>query len=265
MKKVKDVDIIYGDRGKIEAILSEIYAESANPAETGRKAIGTYMEKTLHKVIKRYYEPDTRYHEIEVGGYIADISRDNNITEIQTGNLSAMRVKLADYLSDGSIGQVKVVYPLKAVKHLCWIDKKTGEMTTSTRSAKYYEIYSFYDEIYFIKNFIPDDRFILEIIMLEASELKYLDGWGKYKKNNATKIDVIPKSVINVRRFSGAGDYLELFPPEIRACERFTVKQLSKHSGVKGKPVYSFLNVMLELKLIERTGKKGNAVIYGFI
>ena len=56
-----------------------------------------------------------------------------------------------------------------------------------------------------------------------------------------------------------------MFPPEIRACERFAVKDMQKHSGMRGKPVYAFLKVTQELKLIERVGKKGNAIIYGFV
>jgi len=258
MKKVKDSDITYSDREKIETILSEIYAEG----EAG--SIGTYMEKTLHKVIKRCCEPDTQYHEHKVCGYIADIYRDNKVTEVQTGNFSAMKAKLTAYLSDDNIEQVTVVYPIKAVKHLRWVNKETGEVSNPTRSAKYYDMYSFYDEIYHIKDYILNSRFNLNIIMFEVTELKYLDGWGKHRKNNATKIDVIPKSIIKTACFNSAADYLQLFPPEIRESCSFTAKELSKHSGVKGRPVYSFLKVMKEINLIKPTGKKGNTVIYGF-
>lgn len=264
MKKVKDINITYSDHEKIEAILSQVYMKTETEAE--KKAFSTYMEKTLHKVTKLYYEPDAQYHECRTeSGYIADIFRDNKITEVQTGNLSSMKTKLNDYLSDKSVEKVTVVYPMKAIKHLCWVNKETGEVSNTTRSAKFYEVYAFYGEIYPIKDCIPNEKFNLDIIMYEATELKYLDGWGKHRKNNATKIDVIPKSVIKVYHFMNINDYLGLFPPEILASERFTVKELQKYSGVKGKPVYSFLNVMRELKLIEKTGKKGNAVIYEFV
>ena len=51
-----------------------------------RDGIGTLSEKTLHSFLKNYLEPDSSFHEIKVGRYVADIKKDGYITEIQTGN-----------------------------------------------------------------------------------------------------------------------------------------------------------------------------------
>ena len=40
-----------------------------------RNGIGTLSEKTVHAILKNYYEPDEDYHEIPVNGYVADIYR----------------------------------------------------------------------------------------------------------------------------------------------------------------------------------------------
>ena len=56
--------------------------------------IGTLAEKTLHAVLKRYIEPDERFHEVQVGSFVADVFRDERIFEIQTGSFTPLRPKL---------------------------------------------------------------------------------------------------------------------------------------------------------------------------
>lgn len=40
-------------------------------AEHKRYNIGTYKEKELHIILKKYFEPDSTYHEIKTNGFIA--------------------------------------------------------------------------------------------------------------------------------------------------------------------------------------------------
>ena len=49
-----------------------------------KKGIGTLGEKTLHAVLKHYFEPDSSFHEIRCGTFFADIFNAEGITEIQT-------------------------------------------------------------------------------------------------------------------------------------------------------------------------------------
>ena len=82
--------------------------------------IGTLSEKTLHAVLKKFYEPDISHQEIPLEGYVADIFRDNEIIEIQTQNFNAMRKKLDTFLP---LYPVTIVYPILHQKWLNWIDK----------------------------------------------------------------------------------------------------------------------------------------------
>ena len=72
------------------------------------KGIGTLSEKTLHAVLKLYYEPDEDKHEVAMSGYYADIYNDKGIIEIQTRQLNKLRDKLSVFLQDY---HVTVVYP----------------------------------------------------------------------------------------------------------------------------------------------------------
>lgn len=64
------------------------------------KGIGTLSEKTLHAVLKNYYEPDENKHEVAIDGYYADIFNDSGIIEIQTRQLNKLRDKLAVFLKN---------------------------------------------------------------------------------------------------------------------------------------------------------------------
>lgn len=57
-------------------------------------------EKTLHAVLKNYYEPDENKHEVAIDGYYADIFNDSGIIEIQTRQLNKLRDKLAVFLEE---------------------------------------------------------------------------------------------------------------------------------------------------------------------
>ena len=91
-----------------------------------QKGIGTLSEKTVHAVLKNFYEPDPSHQEIPIENYVADILRDNEIIEIQTRSLNAMRRKLDCFLSHYP---VTIVHPIIHTKWICWIDEQTGEVT----------------------------------------------------------------------------------------------------------------------------------------
>lgn len=81
--------------------------------EREQNGIGTLGEKTLHAVLKQYYEPDKTNHERKVGSFVADIVTDSGIIEIQTRAFDKLRKKLAEFLE---IAAVTVVYPIPKTK-----------------------------------------------------------------------------------------------------------------------------------------------------
>ena len=67
------------DREKYFYALSKVL-----DGEHKRAGIGTYGEKTVHSVLKNYFEPFEDSHEQKVGGFVVDIVGDNGIIQIQT-------------------------------------------------------------------------------------------------------------------------------------------------------------------------------------
>ena len=122
----------------IDGYLHERFADAIRSIEIAEKdhgGIGTYNEKTLHAVLKNFFEPDSAYHEIPVNNYIADIKNSDGIIEIQTSGFGTIRDRLEVFLS---LSDVTVVYPIAAVKSLVWIDPETRAAESKRKSPRRY-------------------------------------------------------------------------------------------------------------------------------
>lgn len=61
------------------------------------QGIGTLGEKTLHRVLKAYFQPDPSKCEVRVGPYVADALTGSGIVEIQTRSFYKLRPKLRQH------------------------------------------------------------------------------------------------------------------------------------------------------------------------
>ena len=98
-----------------------------------RLGIGTLAEKSLHAILKNYYEPNEDRQEIPIENYVADIFADGEIIEIQTRQFDKMRGKLAAFLP---LYPVTIVYPIPHEKWLIWIDEESGSLSKKRKSPR---------------------------------------------------------------------------------------------------------------------------------
>jgi hypothetical protein len=86
---------------------------SKQPSQEPMSGIGLLNERSLHASLKAWYsQPGDRF-EVPVDGYVVDIVRDEVLLEIQTGNFSAIKSKLATLVSSH---QVRLIYPIAMEK-----------------------------------------------------------------------------------------------------------------------------------------------------
>ena len=70
----------------------EIALSHTLTTRTASQGIGTLGEKSLHAVLKRYYQPDESLHERKVGRMTVDaVLSDGSLLEIQTRGFSSLR------------------------------------------------------------------------------------------------------------------------------------------------------------------------------
>lgn len=238
----------------------KVFAEACRKVierEHVRDGIGTLGEKTLHAVLKRCFEPHEENHEIKVGGFVADIVGEDGIIEIQTGNFSHLRKKLAAFLE---CAPVTVVYPMSRTKWIMWVDEETGAVAEKRKSPKSSKPIDAFCQLYYIKEFLSHPNFRLKLIFLETEEYRRLNGWGRDKKNRAEKCDIIPTGIVEEIEISSLGDYGQFIPKGLP--EKFTAKEYAKCARVQLKAAQRAVNVLCSLGVIAYEGKRGNAFLY---
>ena len=139
------------ERLRFELCSARIASEGLSGA-----GIGTYSEKRLHRVLKHYFCEDESCHEVRIrpdgvavtdpeerargaesgrGGFIADIYRDGEIIEIQTGGFYPLRQKLSFYLENTDYNVV-LIHPIAESKWISTIsrDGKIGHRKKSPKT-----------------------------------------------------------------------------------------------------------------------------------
>ena len=225
--------------------------------EIEQHSIGTLGEKTLHAVLKQYYEPDETKHEIKVGSFVADIVSDEGIIEIQTRAFDRLRKKLTEFLQ---FSPVTVVYPLPKTKWLIWIDEVTGEATKKRKSPKQGSIFDAFNELYKIKMFLKHPNFRLRIVLIDMEEYRYLNGWSKDKKKGSTRYNRVPVNIAEEVCFRKTEDYLQFIPDSLN--DGFTSKEYKNATHISQKNARTGLNILHDIGVVTRTGKQGNLYVY---
>lgn len=222
-----------------------------------RLGIGTLAEKTVHAIMKNYYEPDEDKQEIPIENYVADIYADGEIIEIQTRQFDKLRSKLNAFLP---LYPVTIVYPIPREKWLIWIDEDSGELSEKRKSPKKGNPYMIFPELYRIKMHLLNPNLRLRPVLLDMEEYKLLNGWSKDKKKGSTRYDRIPMQIVEEVEINRLEDYMQFVPYELP--EEFTVKQFAKAAHITTSLASVTLNILYHVGTVERVGKQGNAYVY---
>ncbi len=225
--------------------------------ERNKNGIGTLQEKTLHAVLKNFYEPDISHQEVKVNRFVADILHEDEIIEIQTGNFNNMRKKLNSFLK---FYPVTIVYPIIHVKYLYWVDEATGEVSSGRKSPKRGSFYDAFYELYKIKPFLTNPNLHICLTLLDAEEYRLLNGWSKDKKRGSTRYDRIPTSLVDELYIGNTSDYMCLIPEEVP--EEFTVKDYAVYTHINPRYSQLAINIFKYIGIIEQIGKRGRCYLY---
>ncbi|MGN0289722.1 MAG: hypothetical protein ACI4DQ_08925 [Lachnospiraceae bacterium] len=222
-----------------------------------REGIGTLSEKTVHAILKNYYEPDVAKQEISLFHLVADIFTGKEIMEIQTGNFFPLKKKLGIFLPHYP---VTLIYPLPRKKWVVWINQETGELSEKRKSPKTGTLYDAFKELYKIKEYLAHENLTVKVVFLDMEEYRLLNGWSRDKKRGSHRYDRIPLDFIEEKELTCPRDYLQLVPYGIE--EPFDVKAFAREAKIKQDRARQVLYILYYLNQVERVGKKGNAYLY---
>lgn len=222
-----------------------------------RFGIGTLSEKTVHAILKNYYEPDEDKQEIPIGQYVADIYSDGKIIEIQTRQFDKMRDKLAVFLPQYP---VTIVYPIAREKWIIWIDEESGELSKKRKSPLKGTVYTVFPELYKIKMFLKDPNLRIRLVLLDMEEYKLLNGWSRDRKKGSSRYDRIPTELAEEVEITCVQDYMQFIPYELEG--EFSSREFAKAAHITVRLAQIVLNILYHVGTVTRVGKSGNQYLY---
>ena len=222
-----------------------------------RIGIGTLSEKTIHAILKNYYQPDEDKQEMPIENFVADIYSDGEIIEIQTRQFNRMRDKLKAFLP---LYPVTIVYPIPREKWLVWIDEESGELSKKRKSPVKGNPYMAFPELYKIKMFLKEPNLRLKFVFLDMEEYKLLNGWSRDRKKGSSRYDRIPTELVEEIDINCIRDYMQFVPYELEG--EFTSKEFAKAAHISVSLAQTVLNILYYVGTVTRTGKRGNLILY---
>ncbi len=259
---VKYCDVSYGASDAAKARFDRLCREAAEHARSnGEEGIGTLGEKRMHAVIKQYLCADHDLHEVGVRdtGYVADVRIGNDVYEVQTGAFYPMKKKIAHYVEHTAYS-VTVVHPISVERWVRWIDPQTGEVSPRKRSPKRERACHLLPELYCLLPYLGNERLRFRLLMIEEEDFRTLSGRRDDRKRGARLYERMPLSLLGEIEFSDPKDFACLLPTDLPT--HFTVKDLSRLTGLRGRDAYSAAHVLEKLGVIVATEPIGRAMAF---
>ena len=237
---------------------SRLCAEDAYMHGNDAEGIGTYNEKRLHRILKRYVTEDADCYEVRVGRQVADVLEDGRITEIQTASFRPLTKKIGAYL-DTTEHSVTVLCPVIYEKMLIRAEKETGEILRTARSPKKGRAISLLSEFYYLKEYIGSPRLELRILLVNADEYRFSER-VRYRRTGAYDHDLRPTELVSELVLTDDESYRELIRAVLPDGE-FTSEELSRATGLKGRRLSLAIAFLMHRGLVSRRSQ-GKKYIY---
>jgi hypothetical protein len=218
--------------------------------------IGLLNEKPLHASLKQWYaRPGDRF-EIEVGGYVIDIVRDDLLIEIQTGNFASIKSKLTNLVNSH---QVRLIYPIVQEK---WIIRSATDdrgRAIRRKSPKKGRLEDLFWEMVSIPQLLANRNFSLEVLMIKEEEARRYEakrGWrrGGWVIEARRLLDVVDQ-----RLLKEWADWRGFLPDGL---ESFTTRDLAKAMDTGRELAQKIAYCLRKGTVIELTGRRGRANLY---
>jgi len=245
------------------------------------KTIGTSNESSLHRTLKFQYTGPDGKTEVAAGEFLADgIRKDGEYIEVQTGSFAPLKKKVKKF---ASYGKVRIIHPV-AVKKMIEVykpvserpvsgkpisekfsakkqaGKKSGELLYRRKSPVKGSLWNIFDALVYAPELPLIKGVSIEVVLIDTTEKRVKDGKGSWRRKGISikdrQLACWHESVL----FEKPADYLRFIP--FKKKEEFTSSLLAERAGVDKWTARKALYVLTKLKVVKRTGKKGNSWIY---
>ncbi len=216
------------------------------------EGIGTYNEKRLHRIFKRYICDDASAYEVKIGRFVADVVNQNQITEIQTSSFRSLVPKISYYLESTDM-RVRVLYPMIEQKTIIHMDKESGEVKSARRSPKRETDLSVMANMFYLANAVKNESFELCLAHVSVEEYRFSEP-RRYCKRGRYENDLRPISLLSMTTLCCVEDYKMLLPKALP--ENFCAEEFSRLTGLKKRKLYSVLNFYAKIGVFQINTEK---------
>jgi hypothetical protein len=222
-------------------------------------SIRSLNESTLHKDLKWLYSESNDQLEKNIGNFIIDIVRDDQLIEIQIRNFSAIKNKLEVLLQNY---KVKLIHPIIQDKWIINLDTQLNKIIRRRLSPIHYSYIYIFNELIRIPKMISHPNFTIETILVQIEEIRVKIKEVSYRRKGWSIYDKKLLKIIGSKKFNNPIDFLYLIPKNIESP--FTnlelAKNLKKPLGLARKITYC----LREMDMIKIVGKIGNMLIFDY-
>ena len=217
----------------------------------------TSNESSLHRTLKFQYAGPGGKTEAAVGEYIADgISRDGEYIEVQMRNFASLKKKVKEF---SSLGRVRIIHPVAASKKI-EVYGNDGSFLYRRKSPKKGSPWNIFDALLHAPELPLIRGVTIEIVMADITEKRVKDGRGARRRKGVSIRDRELSALHEKIVLKKPADYLRFVP--FKKKEEFTVSMLAERAAIDKWTAGKALYVLTKIKVVKRTGKKGNAWIY---
>jgi len=219
--------------------------------------IGTLNEKALHAALKEWIaEPGDRLEE-PVDGYVVDIVRGDELVEIQTRHIYAMKQKLLHLTKQQPL---RLVYPIAAEKWIVSLPKDSTSKLRRRKSPKRGQPAQLFSELVSIPKLILSPRFSIEMLLIQEEEVRYYDGKRAWRRRGWITQERRLLDVVERQRYESPADLASLIPDSVE--DGFDTSELADALRVHRRLAQQMAYCLRECGAIEQVGKAGNAILY---
>lgn len=219
-------------------------------------SIGTLSEKSLHAALKEWVAQPGDEFEVKIGRFVIDVVRGEQLIEIQTRHLYAMKRKLTVLLDEHPI---RLLHPIPQSK---WIVKQTaaGSRISRRKSPKRGKLLDIFNELVRIPHLLNHPNLTIEVLLTHQEEIWRDDGKGSWRRRGQSIFDKRLIDVVDHAVYSSAADYLAVLPESLPMP--FTNKQLAKQLKCNSRLATQITYTLRQMELLELAGKDGRSNLY---
>jgi hypothetical protein len=217
--------------------------------------IGTLNEGALHAQLKEWYRQPGDLLEQQVGGYVIDLVRGEQLVEVQTGGFSPLRKKLAALAQEH---RVRLVAPIAVSRRIVRLSDE-GEILSSRRSPRRGCLHDVFERLVSIPALLAHPNFQLEVLLTHQDELRMFKPGRAYRRRGWV---VQGRSLVSVEQsvlITSPADAARLLP-ELDAT--FDTAELAAAGCIDRRLAQRMAYCLRALDVITPVGKRGGAVVY---